>query len=203
VALNTANGAEVASWPDEIGTADLAQATAGKKPTYSTTGGANSQPAIVHDSNDFMGVAVSSISSPWSVVMIAKTSAASGTQRTMLTNTNGANLVGMYMRSTGKFSVYNGSFNDGPTIDSDYHCFLLAGKTTTTFDWVVDSTSASFVTGSNQPLIYLSVSATSTGIEPSALTIAFVGVISGDVRTDPKWAAFKAWVTSHYGITVA
>lgn len=31
---------------------------------------------------------------------------------------------------------------------------------------------------------------------------AFLGVYPGDVTTDPNWNAFKAWVTSFYGLTI-
>ena len=34
-------------------------------------------------------------------------------------------------------------------------------------------------------------------------SIAFAGIYEGDLTADAKFAAFKTWVASHYGITVA
>jgi len=81
VALGLANGAAVSSWPDEVGTLDLAQADAGKRPDYrSAYAGLNSKPAIESTaaSNDYIGATHTAVAQPFTVAVVAKFAAVNG-----------------------------------------------------------------------------------------------------------------------------
>ena len=72
--------------------------------------------------------------------------------------------------------------------------------------WQIEKDGTALVTGNAGTGTATSVTlfgGGNTPVNPSVAALSFGAIYSGDARTDPKWAQFKAWVTSHYGITVA
>lgn len=202
VALGLSNGAAVGTWPDEIGTLDATQGTAASKPTYSATGGPNSRPTLTFDGGDVLRtIGVGAHALPVSLVLIWKWSGSGHTRCVTLSSSNiqfGGGITG-----DNQFELFAGTgLKTVSARDTNHHLHVgvvNGSSSVLEMDGIATSGNAGsaapnsgdvFAIGSDNGFTFL------TG------QIAFFGYAYGDVRTDPKWAAFKAWVTSHYGITV-
>ena len=203
LALGLSNGAAVSNWPDEIGTADLVQATETKQPAYAATGGANSKPAIDPDGGDWLRVTYTpSIAQPVTVVVVgAMSTSASGELIDGAVEDTG--YINYISSGGGTFRMYAGAYITGPTGNTSPHLFMAYYNGASSVLGVDGSeTSGNAGTAARNGVTVFGRGAPGNN-ENQSNPASFVGVFTGDVRTDPKWAQFKAWVTSHYGITVA
>lgn len=202
-ALSYSNGGAVSSWPDEVGTDDLAQATGIKQPLYRASTGPGSKPAVQGDaSNDLLQVTFgSSIASSWTVVVVAREKV-SANQR-MFDNGAGGGVAVLDVQSTPNYSITAGTARTGgtPSNDTD-HLYVVCAGTSPYFER--DGTSIVTSTIGTNTLTGLTLfSDRLDSTRKAAHLISFVGVYNGDARGDAGWASFKSWVSTNYGITVA
>lgn len=209
VALGLSDGGAVGTWPDEIGTADLTQATAGLRPTYRTAGTINSVPAVRGDGTQYYrDTASMSMSQGHSTVVITRLTSVAGTWATIIDGTP-ANRAWVAVRTGGTlgWNLYAGGGNPTagtPVANTSYLLVTLFNGASSVLDINGTQVVAGDPGGNARGGVSLFNSSSALG-RPAAVSadIAFVGLFSGDARTDPKWSQFKTWVTSHYGITVA
>lgn len=209
-ALGLSDGAAVGTWPDEIGTADLTQATAGLRPTYRTAGTINSVPAVRGDGTQYYrDTASMTMAQPHSTVIVTRLTSVAGTWATIIDGKTGSNRAWVAVRTGGTlgWNLFAGGGNPTagtPAANTSYLLMaLLSGASS-----VLDINGTQVVAGNpgthQRGGVSLFNSSADLG-QAAAVSadIAFVGLFSGDARTDPKWSDFKAWVSSHYSITVA
>lgn len=200
----------VSTWPDEVGTDDLAQATGTNQPTYDADGGPNSTPAVLGDETDdwLDGAFTSAISQGLTVVLIAAMGADTN-DFTVLVDGD-ANRILAFQNPAGTANVYfgGGAGSTDTTYDftgDEQHLWVIYYNTTaSSFD--VDGTNyggtLSINTGDIDGLTLFSSRSQASNTFNSG-PYSFVGVFDGDVTTDPNWSDFLTWVTSHYGIVLA
>lgn len=212
VALGLSDGGAVATWPDEIGTDDLTQSTAGLRPTYRTAGTINSVPAVRGDGTQYYrDVAfASAMAQPHSTVVITRLTSVAGTWATIIDGTSDARAwLGVRVSGTLNWNLFAGggvAQAGTPAANTGYMLRAFFSGSSSLLD--VNGTNVvptgTAVGTQNRGGISLFNSSVQLG-QPAVVAgdIAFVGVFNGDVTGDPKWAQFKTWVTSHYGITIA
>lgn len=200
-----ADGGAVSSWRNggSVG-GDLVQATGSKQPTYDAVNAAyNNQPTVYFTTDDVLAVDVADIAQPYYIVAIGNDStsvdgrlvgvggAASG---------NGIGNVGVFVWMLRAGSPATG----GGTPDANPH--VLYGEFDGTNRLFVDG-SLVWSVGGTQALAVLSLGAGNTGVGTYGNHItgnlALVLVFTTDPTALPEWAAFKAWVLTTYGITIA
>lgn len=203
-ALGLADAAAVSTWPDEIGSEDLTQ-TGANRPTYRAAGTINSQPAVRNSGSQYLNRTAAdftALAQPDTVVLIAKHSTLANDQFATLFDGVPPNRQLLAGKSnTTNWVSYAGTVLVGGASDTSAHLLLgyfAGGISKIDVDGIQTATGDAGMTALDGVALF-----TDSGfIHPAQADIAFVGLASGDVRTDPKWAQFKAWVTSHYGITV-
>jgi hypothetical protein len=201
VALGLSDGGAVSTWPDEVGTLDALQATTAKKPSYSAAGGPNSTPTATFDGGDGVLTGTHSQAQTWSIVTIVKTTAPGGIYYFL---GSPSPLVTLTMNNSGTpYGFYAGAPGPGVgTVNTSWHLMRCKGAGASSVT-ELDGTPATGNAGSASLGNIGIGSYDGAGGVGLVGSICFVGIANGDVTTDPKWASFKAWVTSHYGITVA
>jgi len=192
IALGLANGAAVSSWPDEVGTLNLAQADAGKRPDYRSAYAAlNSKPAVESTaaSNDFIGATHSAVVQPFTVVIVAKFNAVNG----VFADFGG----GWGPQWQTSWKAYGGStIISGGTADLAKHLFVLVfnGASTKIIVDGVTVVTASAGTGSRSAMGIFNL-ANSFATSAAAAFFATADSILG--ATD--LANLLAWSRSYYG----
>lgn len=205
VALGVANGGAVATWPDEIATQDLPQATAGLKPTYRSTGGPNSKPCIESDGSDYFelaGASMTALAQPDTIVMVVTYNNTGG----HLIDGNGSRQL--ITADNGTYRIYaEGSVVVDGISDFNPHLWTCYFNGTTSVLEIDGTAKVTGGGGGSNPgtaaLDGLSVLSGTGGSAIATADIAFLGLYSGDARTDGGWTAFEDWVETYYGITVA
>lgn len=188
LALSLADGAGVATFPDEVSTHDLTQSTAGARPTYRAAGGPGSGPCIEGAAGDWMSSTTPFRAQPLSVVAVAKFDNP-GTSSYVLTTAQSA-FTQTYSNG-GAWWLYGGSVRTGGTDDALWHLFntFWSGASS-----VLEVDATANVTGNpgtaGQQNFAIFGNATSNSWIGKAL---FFGLYHGDVRTDPDWDAFESW----------
>lgn len=201
VALGLSNGAAVTTWPDEIGTADLSQATSTKQPAYQATAGAGGQPAVKADGGDVLHSAtITTITQPFTLVCILT---GEDNDSVPIAGDDGS-LRFLYGAGT-RWAIYFGNYLQSATT-ADFGSAHLMVVLASGGSSQIEKDGTALVTGNAGTGTATSVTlfgGGNTPVNPSVAALSFGAIYSGDARTDPKWTQFKAWVTSHYGITVA
>lgn len=206
--LGLADGDPIDTWADGPGTADLT-ASGTARPTYRTTGGANSKPCVDFDgSSDYMNATITAMSQPVTVALIYTydTNPASGTCQRVLQGSNWyvdtndpasgryringdvATLGSLAATSTPYllFMYFNGNGAGASVVE-------LNGEGGLALNWELGTASInSFRLGA----------ATGGGSLFCNIDVMFLGFYAGDARADGGWAAFESWVGSHYAITL-
>lgn len=201
----------VTTWPNETGESDATyDSLLTHRPTYEASVTAlGSQPAVTFDGvNDSLKSAAfsSNPATPYSVVVIG-----------IRTATGGPGYFTDGITSSARNIVASNGSNWGFYAGTAWIDFAVAHGTAAHL-WTVTAIDGS--TGSEKGYLDGTLKVTSnagshvlTGITLGAKynisanrltgSIAFAGIYEGDFAADSNYAAFKTWVASHYGITVA
>lgn len=205
-ALALADEAAVSSWPDEVGTADLAQATGSLQPLYDTVAtNLNSQPGIKFDAtDDYMKVTWSTVAQPYSIVVVAAMLRTGGA-RFLVSGDDATREHEISKTSTPNWRIRAGTDVVGGTPDTSKHLFTgyFNGASTVL---EVDGTSVASGSAGAESSGGLVVNARYDFVGSSIANahVAFIGFFSGgDVRTDSGWSSFEAWAASKYSLTIA
>ena len=202
-----ADGAAVAQWDDATGNARHAtQASGGAQPLWRASVAAlNSQPAVDFDGSDaLLTGSWTAIANGWSIVLIGHTRVVAASDNFLEGDDNSHRcIVGIVSSGGNKWRFATGVGVVGPLADTTKHLFVGVSGTGTAGVLEIDGTATTGDAGTHtNTALTLGSNNTGTGnfIEGE---IAFVGLYATDVRAHGSWSAFEAWVTSHYGITIA
>lgn len=193
-ALGLADGDPIGTWPDETGSSDLTQSTAGMKPTYRTSLAAlGSKPAVDSDGGDQIRATLSAVSQPFTIVTVQE-----GIDSGKLgVDINGNSGWGLY-NSSGKWNVFYGAGPiNGGTSDTGKHLFVLVGDGASC-KIIVDGTTVvtgNAGTGQAELFGYSGLSAGGFYVSGSA---GFLAIASG-VMGSSDLADLLAWSQDHYG----
>ncbi len=205
-ALGLSDAAAVSTWPDEIGSEDLTQ-TGANRPTYRTAGTINSVPAVRGDGSQYLNRTQGSftgLAQPDTVVVVAKYATLMNTSDPYLFDGAGSTrqiLTGRYSNIS-VWLIYAGTIVHGAASNTSPHLWLGYFNGASSVGQI-DGTQVSSGNFGGSNLDGMALFTNSTFDFKASADIAFVGLFSGDVRTDPKWSDFKAYCLSHWGITVA
>lgn len=198
-ALGLSNGAAVATWPDEIGTADLTQGTGSAQPAFqSSVAALGNRATVKSDGADWVGpTTITIITQPFSVVVVES----GATTGTLLVSTAG-DLGWCFYMSGGVWLANTGSTISGGSADSGAHMLRFyansaSSKLAEDETVVVTGNAGTYGAG---PIQLFRIPAAGFN---SAAHLAFVGIYAGDVTADPKWTDFKTYVATHYSLTIA
>lgn len=206
VALGLSDAAAVSTWPDEIGSEDLTQ-TGANRPTYRTAGTINAVPAVRGDGSQYLNRTAASftgLAQPDTVVVVAKYATLTNTSDPYLFDGAGSTrqiLTGRYSNIS-VWLFFAGTVVEGGASNTSAHLWLGYFNGASSVGQIDGTQVSSGNFGSNS-LDGMALFTNSTFNFFASADIAFVGLFSGDVRTDPKWSDFKAYCLSHWGITVA
>lgn len=203
------NGGQVSQWDDATGNARHAvQATSGSQPFYRASVAAlNNQPAVdfVTTMKSLKTAAWTAVPQPWTLVAVGRFSSDPGTTQYMFDGSGASNRSILNNASSGGYRFYVGTGISGGTDDTNAHLFVgLANGASSLL--AVDGTTLVSGNAGSHTQTGLTMGTSHTQVDNSFRffgEIAFAGIFPGDVTADASWADFKAWVTSHYGITVA
>jgi hypothetical protein len=200
-ALGYSNGASVDLWPDEIGSADLTQATSARRPKFRAAYAAlNNRPAIdnaVADSNGLAGLGgsfTSSLAQPCEVVVVFRSEAdPSGAQMIVSDNIATLRVLRFFASPTNYGGSWGGTVVRGGTPDTSAHFARIRGDSTD--EWFIDESS---VASGNAGTTNLG-SFRAFGDAGSAMqgAIAFLAVAK-PVLSAPDIAALHTWAQDLY-----
>ena len=208
--VTISSGAAVSSWRNggTLGTA-FEQSTGAAQPTFrSAVAALNNRPAVDFDGTDDRLEITSGVSlaQPFSVVWIGTYDALTSARAVVGLNSASLNYrVGT--NATPNFSINATTALNGGT--------PVAGVGYMQRSYVNGASSAISVNGTSQASGNAGASALDQIILGTGRTApstygnfhdgptAFIGIIAGDITTHANWPAFKRWVASRYGITVA
>ena len=206
VALGLSDGGAVGTWPDEIGTLDATQGTAGAKPTYRATTGPNSKPTVQFDGGDHLATSALTQAQPLTMVFIASADSSVNTKyyagNAAITIGVGYNNAPPVLRQLSMFAGAGVTGNSAASTDNNPHMMRAYFNGASSVN-DLDGTTATVNPGTNDfssSALHLGAVG---GVAQLVGKMAFFAVFNGDVTGDAKWAQFKTWVTAHYGITVA
>lgn len=204
------DGIAVSSWRDLSGNGrTLSQGTGSNQPLYrASVVGLNGRSGVEFDgSNDRMVTAAwSSLSQPFSYVLIATWSSLGSGQRGAMDGPSGSPAALFTDATAGRINLYSGGggYWQGPTISTGKHA-VRAKFQSSSSAINVDGSGP----GSNVPAgpgttgnTGLTLGSLRDGSGASAMTAAFAGVYAGDVTAAGNWEAFCAWVSTIYGSTL-
>lgn len=201
--------ATVATWPDEIGTADLTQATASLQPLYvPSDSNLNGKPTVSFDGfDDYMRVTFGSpMAVPVDTVIIGRISSVNG-NRTMLDGSSVAKLLSY--RSSPTPDDY--SINPAACASPNFSAFLNGGTSDTTAHmwryrmqsftalFAVDGVTAISGNAANTmcDLEGITLANTRTASAAAAIDVAFVGCYPG-VLSAGQLSDILAFSQSHF-----
>jgi len=218
-ALGLTDGAAVGSWPDETASANWTQATAGFKPLYRAAyANLNGKPGVRPDGvDDYMSQTMVYQARPYSMVIVSTAENAwlnhavfaQDAPGASFYNVNGNRLPGISQGGTALNGVtYGTPYNVGrlfvgywnvqgtgtSQIQIDNQPAML---TTGNTDWTQSSDG---ISGANAYLFTGSQSGAPRASYYMNEGLALFGIAAGDIRTDPKWSQFVAWVKTYYGV---
>lgn len=188
-----------------VSTQNPVQATGSKQPTYDAALAAfNNQPVVTFATDDVLAVNPADIAQPYYLVVVGATAGGSGVERLVGIGTNTG--YGLGDDGTPDWTFSAGTAIAGGTPDANPHLFRATANGASSA-LLVDETS---VVASNAGATGLTVLALGAGVSTLDTyanylsgSIAYAAIFNTDPTALPEWAAFKAWVTSTYGITVA
>lgn len=193
-ALGLADGDPIGTWPDETGSSDLTQSTAGMKPTYRTSLAAlGSRPAVDSDGGDQIRASLTAISQPFTIVTVQE-----GIDAGKLgVDIDGDARWGLY-NSSGKWNVWYGAGPiNGGTSDTGKHLFVLVADGASC-KIIVDGTTAVTGNAGTGPAGLFGYSGLSTSGFYVSGSAGFLAIASG-VMGASDLADLLAWSQSHYG----
>jgi hypothetical protein len=208
-----ADGGAVSSWTGGGAKAgNMAQASPTLQPLYRASAATrlNSKPSVEFDNSD--DAMVATVTAPTltgnklSYVCILDLISVPSNTRNVFGNGTAGTLYAVALANGPNWRIrFAGTARTGgtPAADTAYMARSLLDAAGTNADTLhVNETST--ISGANA-----GASAHSTGLvlgpdgAGASMRIAFAGVYSGDITADAKWADFKTWVGTHYGLTLA
>lgn len=214
---NPGDGNSVGSWRDGSGNGHTAsQSTGASKPTFRAATSALANKATVQgDGNDYLETAsFTSLPGPLTGVVVgAFTSTAVGQAFLDGPTATSTNRLVIGTTTGPSWLLYAGTVLSSGTADTNGH--LWRGYVTDAGAGDVLAVDGTTLTTGNAGTTGIPVTkfdlfangggggGAGGGAGFASGHIAFAGVYSGDITTDAQWPAFKAWVRSYYGLTIA
>lgn len=201
-ALGYTNGATINPWPDEVSTADLAQGTAGNRPTLVTAEATfNNKDVVRFDgSNDYMSVDWADLSQPNEYVFVAKLRSTSLSNQVLCDGLSSGRQqierVGGAAPST--WQLFAGATLTGGSADTNLHLWraIFNGGSSALYHDETLEMSGNAGTGA-APGMYLCARSTIPD-RFGIYDIAFCGVKNGALTAGER-SDLHAWAQSHYG----
>lgn len=199
----THSGGEVSSWTDQSGNGNHATQGLGARQPNTVSSWLNDQPALYFDGGDVLNVALSSMGTSWSVLVVGEFDATGGTQFLVNVGT-AANGVGAVMSGTNRSLFLNGyaACDDGAGT-ADPESWLMtndgaAPKQRFYLDGAEQSLSSS--TNSSGAPTELNIGARTSAVAlPGAGHVAEVVVVNA-LLSDAERALLMAYVNERYGL---
>jgi hypothetical protein len=194
VALGYTNGGSITTIPDEIGTADLTNATVAQRPLYrSAYTNLNSQPAMDADpadaSWDFMSYNIADIAQPYTVALVVE-----GIGSGQLPVGEGTGWA--FYNNAGTWKAYAGTTLAGGTSDTGKHLMLFEGNGASS-KIIVDGTTV--VTGNAGTSAWTKFELFGVaGTLNLQGAIAFAAIKGAILSADDK-ASLRTWSQGKYG----
>ncbi len=209
---NPGNGNPVSAWRNfgsRAGAGDAAQSTANRKPTYlSSVAGLNNQPGVSFDGagsglGDYLitGNFSSAFTTQGSIIVIGKRDGAGAGGNESLATCAGSSAFTTLYFASGKVNLYASSGFAGPAFDNSAH--LYRGRTNGASSAIAVDESVTTGTVGATSYAFVSIGRGGNDTDQPKMTVAFVGLYSGDITTDGQWSAFKTWAASTYGLTIS
>lgn len=193
----------VTAWYNETAESDALQGTPSLQPSFAATSTINSKPAVefVGSLDKLTATFSTAATRPVSVVLIAK---CDNPAVTVTTPVSGTNQNKSFITSSA-WNVFAGSVVTGGTATTSPFMSVtyFDGSTGNEKLWVDGNLVINANAGSGNDWAAVAIGNNIVSEQPWDGPIAFVGIYEGDITADGNWAAFEAWVTSHYGITIA
>jgi hypothetical protein len=213
--LAVANGAEVTTWPDDIGSEDLTGASPNVPVMDTAHASFNNKKVLEFDASVTQKLEILAAthgdgpqSQPFAIVTVAKfddVTSGTSTGRTLHDGGGASNRAEMRARSTTFWSLNAGTVVNIAANDLDPNLFVAKFNGASSALIISGTLAGPGNAGAHQydglTIGYAIGAATSAHRFDGQ--IAFVGVYYGDPESDPGWADFEAWVTSFYGIPIA
>lgn len=201
---NPGDGGTVTTWRDGSGNGYTGTATG--SPIYRATHAGLNNKAIVECTVDSVASSnfSSAISQPYSMVIIADDIIGEAVW-TRVMSTGAHEVNGRIMKQPDGSLVLNTSGYDYPAINvSDTESVLLSALFSGSSSYAVkNGTASGTVNPGTGTAANITVCNDSGGGAAHTEKVAFAGVFAGDFHTEPNYAAFKSWVASYYGLTIA
>ena len=198
-ALGLADGAEVLTFPDEVGGLDATQvsATTGRFDVEWAAG--NNAPAIELVGGNGLRSAARAVNlpQPFSTVVIGAFSNLAAVKQ-LIDGRDSTPRVSIGLSSG---PLYHGSAPTDESLDSNpYHAVALWSGTSGAVE-LGGVLQTSQNTGTPQ-FEGISIGTRYDNSNDALGHVALVGIAAGDVRNQGNWAAYQAWVTATYGIVI-
>jgi len=212
IAEGYANGNEITSFPDSSGTATLTPASSGSGPLYvSSDSNFDGKPsaAFTLDSDGSVATLDATVSTPLTVVFIARSDVTDTGRRGILGNGTAARVrtsasgAGEWRAETATGSLRESTKLAGTSTAPVFCEAVFAGASSKLRE--DGTTLATGDPGTTSLATAFGVNTYGDNTSQLGLPIDFVliGVYDGDITAHGEYANFKTWVTDHYGITIA
>ena len=207
-ALGLANNAAAATWPDEVGTADLSQATSNRRPLYKTAGANLGKPCLAFFASggqeDYYPPAAYSTIGPTHTVVLLLRDNMTGVDHYYVDGKDSSHRRIVGALGTNVYRHYAGAVADGGTNTAGKKGVRSKIVSGTSDVLTVNGSTVTSASAGDQDLTGLTVCAAYDGTGAfTECEFAFIGVYAGDVTADPGWSDFVAWASAYYGITLS
>lgn len=203
IALGLADGANVATWPDEIGTSNLTQGVVLNQPVYIASG-IGGKPSVRFQGSVtakyVQGAFASAVNQPCEAFMVLNCRTGSGDETLLTSHASSGGLV--YLNGTGTriYAGVNTKTGSGFTRNAAHALRIVLNGSSTSM--TMDSASV-MASGGTDPggngYGGFTLGANNSGGNPlDDADIAFVGIISGAL-TAAQRTNMHAWAKSFYG----
>lgn len=209
--VSLGDGDEVSTWSDRTGNGrDLTQATSGRYPLFRpTVSSLNNKAAVEFDGTDdyLRWTSGSGLSQPVTYVLVMRIRTASSRQVVYMDSADSGTAAALFKfnADTG-WNLFAGSGFAGATSPAigvgNFAVRAMTNGSSSRFNINGTATSPTTNAGANQ-LYGVTLGAHRDNSSAAAISVAFAAVYPGDVTADAGWAAFTAWVSDTYGMTLA
>lgn len=202
------NGNEVTTWPDATSNSRDMTTPSAQKPVYTSSDSSmNNQPVIAFSDPDYIqssSAVFGDLAAPLSFVLIGGlTARTSGTNDIFVDTVSTSRRIIMRAGSSNFWQLVSNVNLYGGSVDTNRH-FFAGYVNGTNSDLQVDASIYSGSSGTDtQGLNGLTIGSRYEGGVGAEINIGFVGIYNGDIFADAKWAQFKSWATTKYGITTS
>lgn len=200
VARAYANTDPVGTWDNETGESDAVEAT--NQPTY-VASGINGQPSVLFDGNDILQSAAFALNPSYTagVTVIAIADRDPGLDGALFDDRSAEQRI---FSASGTWRLRAGAAVDSAVaVDFVPHLFVATFDGSTGNETLtLDGTQIINANAGSNTLTGVTIGGRASGGQWVG-SIAFVAVVVGNAAAMGWWADFEAWVTSHYGITIA